>query len=127
MIQTLTYITNADQSIIEKFIKRTSAAGISTTIMNRSGKGTILEASWDDAVIAHKISLSKKENIGCPPKELTYEGKPVTCASVYSLRNKGISDARIAELLDVSESTITRRRKRHMKEGNFHADSKTRF
>lgn len=127
MIQKFTYITNGEQSVIDKFVRRISAAGISTTIVGRSGKNTMLESRWDDAVIAHKISLSKRENIGCPPKELTYEGKPVTCASVYGLRSQGVSDARIAELLDVSESTITRRRKKHLKEGNFYANSKTRF
>lgn len=127
MIQKLTYITNGEQSIVDKFVRRISAAGISTTVIGRSSKGTMLESRWDDAIVAHKISLSKRENIGCPPKELTYEGKPVTCSSVFRLRSQGVSDARIAELLDVSESTITRRRKKHTEEGNFHANSKTRF
>lgn len=127
MIQKLTYITNEERSTIEKYARRISAAGISTTVIGKSGKSTMLESRWDDAVVTHKISLSKRENIGCPPKELTYEGKPVTCASVFRLRSQGISDARIAELLDASESTITRRRKKHMKEGNFHANSQTRF
>lgn len=87
-----------------------------------------MESSWDDAVFPQKPTLKKKgENVGCPQKEITYNGNPITCSSVYELREKGISDARIAELLDVSESTVTRRRKRHMKEGNFYASSKTRF
>ena len=61
-------------------------------------------------------------------KQIEYKGHSVVCGTIYQLKEvKGFSDYAIATLLNVSESTVWRRRKMHTENGNFHADSTTIF
>ena len=61
-------------------------------------------------------------------KQIEYKGHSVVCGTIYQLKEvKGFSDYAIATLLNVSESTVWRRRKKHMANGNFYNGSTTIF
>lgn len=123
MVQTITCAVNSNNSaVLQQFIKRLSISGIKAHQGQPSEKYTYLQLIWDDA------DIPRHKNAGAKPKKLQYEGKTATCAFVYWLRNeKKLSDAEIASLYDVSESTISRRRKKHMENGCFHEDSTAIF
>lgn len=57
-------------------------------------------------------------------KQIEYKGHSVTCGTIYELKvTKGFSDYAISTLLNVSESTIWRRRKKHTENGDFYDGS----
>lgn len=57
-------------------------------------------------------------------KQIEYKGHSVTCGTIYQLKEvKGFSDNAIATLLNVSESTVWRRRKKHIDNGDFYDGS----
>ncbi|MDE6568259.1 MAG: helix-turn-helix domain-containing protein [Lachnospiraceae bacterium] len=61
-------------------------------------------------------------------KQIEYKGHSVVCGTIYQLKEvKGFSDYAIATLLNVSESTVWRRRKKHMANGDFYEGSTTIF
>lgn len=61
-------------------------------------------------------------------KQIEYKGNPVVCGAIYRLKEaKGFSDYAISTLLNVSESTVWRRRKKHIKNRDYYADSTTIF
>lgn len=61
-------------------------------------------------------------------KQIEYKGHSVTCGTIYELKiTKGFSDCAISTLFNVSESTIWRRRKKHIENGDFYAGSTTIF
>ena len=61
-------------------------------------------------------------------KQIEYKGHSVVCGTIYQLKEvKGFSDYAIATLLNVSESTVWRRRKKHMANGEFYNGSTTIF
>ena len=94
------------------------SAGVQTKHLQSDSKLNYFESSWDDA------DSPAKKNPGPPSKELKYNGEAVTCGTIYQLRNKkNLSDARIGALFDMSESTITRRRKKHIANGDFYDGS----
>ncbi|MCM1219308.1 MAG: hypothetical protein NC548_32920 [Lachnospiraceae bacterium] len=74
------------------------------------------------------LGKSGSKKAGAKPKQLIYNGEPVTCGFVFQLRNvKNLSDAEIGLIFDISESTIARRRKKHSAEGSFYAGSTVIF
>ena len=61
-------------------------------------------------------------------KQIEYKGHSVTCGAIYQLKEvKGFSDYAIATLLNVSESTVWRIRKKHLENGDFYDGSATIF
>lgn len=65
---------------------------------------------------------------GAPRKKFyTEDGETINCGMVHLLKQKGYSDAAVADMLGVSESTVIRRRKEHTERGEFYADSETAF
>ena len=61
-------------------------------------------------------------------KQIEYKGHSVTCGAIYELKVvKGFSDDAISTLLNVSESTVWRRRKIHTENGDFYDGSTTIF
>ena len=65
--------------------------------------------------------------IGIQINHLKSEGK-LNYGTIYQLRNhKYLSDAEIGSLFDISESTVTRRRKKHISNGNFYDGSNIVF
>ena len=61
-------------------------------------------------------------------KQIEYKGDSVTCGAIYELKGtKGFSDYAISTLLNVSESTVWRRRKIHTENGDFYDGSTTIF
>lgn len=57
-------------------------------------------------------------------KQIEYKGHSVTCGAIYQLKEvKAFSDYAIATLLNVSESTVWRRRKQHTENGDFYEGS----
>lgn len=130
MIHNLTYILQADdKDIFHQLESRLYLVGIQTRHLKSSDKYSYFELSWDDTDIP---SLHKKNNhsrnAGAKPKQLLYNGNPATCGFIFQLRNvKNLSDAEIGMIFDVSESTIARRRKKHLSEGTFYEDSSIIF
>lgn len=128
MIQKLTCALNSnDDILIQQFTDRLLLIGIHSEKLKPSDKYCYFEITWDDS----DTNLPLKHNIrnaGAKPKILQYNNSPVTCSLVYQLReNKHLSDAQIAALLDTSESTICRRRKKHFLNNSFYEGSKTIF
>lgn len=122
MVHTLIFAANSNEDTLQQFQNRLSTAGVQTKHLQSDGKLNYFESSWDDA-----DSMAKK-NPGPPSKELKYNGESVTCGIIYQLRNKkNLSDSRIGSLFGISESTITRRRKKHISNGDFYDGSTTVF
>lgn len=130
MIQSFTYFVDSKNFEIQKrFEARLSLVGIQTKQLNSSDKYCYFEAVWDDADIPEiHIKSNRSRNAGAKPKPLIYNGEPATCGFIYKLRGeKNLSDAEIGMIFDVSESTIARRRKKHLANGNFYDGSKVIF
>ena len=128
MIQKLTCALNSnDDILIQQFTDRLLLVGIHSEKLKPSDKYCYFEITWDDS----DTNLPLKHNIrnaGAKPKELQYNNSPATCGLIYQLRShKHFSDAQIGAMLDVSESTICRRRKKHISDGNFYNESNTIF
>lgn len=128
MVQKLTCALNSNNDIvIQQFTDRLLLVGIHSEKLKPSDKYCYFEITWDDS----DTNLPLKHNIrnaGAKPKELLYNNSPLTCGLVYQLRNqKHFSDAQIGAMLDVSESTICRRRKKHISDCNFYEGSNTIF
>lgn len=130
MVQKIIYaIYPESEYTVQKFMDRLKIAGIYTNRIKSSGKYDYFESSWDDKEIP-LLSVQKGNcrNAGAKMKQLEYKDKPVTCGSVYFLKEqKNLSNEEIGELFQVSESTISRRIKKHSADGNFHENSKTIF
>lgn len=129
MIHKVMFAVNPeDDSAVLKFLDRLLIAGIHTKQINCSDKYKCFESIWDDSDNLNFTMEKNSRNAGAKPKELKYNGKPVSCGSVYLLKKqKHLSDAELGELLDVSESTISRRIKKHLSDGNFFENSRTIF
>ena len=122
MIHTIIFAANSNEDTLQQFQSRLLSAGIQTKHLQSDGKLNYFESSWDDA------DSPVKKNSGPQSKELTYNGEAVTCGTIYQLRNKkNLSDSRIGALFGISESTITRRRKKHVSDGDFYDGSTTVF
>lgn len=128
MIHKLTCALNSnDTTLIQQFVERLLLIGINLEQLKSSDKYSYFEATWNDSDTNLPLKLNAR-NAGAKPKTLQFNNSPVTCSLVYQLREyKHLSDAKIAEMLDVSESTICRRRKKHSLNGSFHEGSKTIF
>lgn len=128
MLQKILYaIYPEDNFAVQKFMERLALAGVQTEEIESSGKYAYFESSWEDTEIPEQF-LKNSRNAGAKMKQLEYKGKPVACASVYLLKKqKNLSNAQIGELFEVSESTISRRIKKHSADGNFHERSKVMF
>ena len=130
MIQKIIYAVNSsDDNLLSQFIDRLSRAGIQTKqLESAAGKYSYFESVWNNAAEILPLPKRNHHTAGAKPKKLQYNGKSVTCGFIYLLRTQHhLSDAEIGALLDVSESTIARRRKKHSSDGNFYADSDTIF
>lgn len=130
MIQKITYVVNTnDKDILQQFIKRLSFAGIQSKHLKSSDKYNYYESYWSDSDspdLQYKNHNTK--SAGAKTRQLKHNGKSVTCGFVYELRHtKNLSDAEIASLFDISESTIFRRRKKHLSDGTFYENSDTIF
>ncbi len=119
-------VNSRDGFTIQKFIDRIQIVGIQTKQIKSSESYVCFEATWDSSVSGN--ATTNPRNAGAKLKGLKYNGKSVNCGSVYLLKyQKHFSNSEIAQLFNVSESTINRRIKRHFADGNFHADSKVIF
>lgn len=130
MLHKISYaVMSDDTDILQQFESRLAIVGIQVNLIKSSDRYSYFEASWDDADIpCQPFKNSRSRNAGAKPKQLIYNGSPVTCGFVFQLRNnKNLSDAEIGLIFDVSESTISRRRKKHLSDGNFYKDSSTIF
>ena len=130
MVQKIIYAVYPESEwAMQNFIERMIFAGVQTKKIKSSDKYNFYESSWDDSEIS-KLNMQKKNprNAGAKQKELNYNGKPVLCSTVFLLKSqKKVSNTQIANLFDVSESTISRRIKKHTEDGNFHEKSKVIF
>ncbi len=122
-------IKKEDVVFMQQFIERLQCVGVQTGKINDTEKYTYYESSWDDAdIFKAPVKEHNPRNAGAKPKEIKYKGNPVSCGFIYLLRTKKhLSDAEIGMLFDISESTVSRRRKKHMEEGNFYECSKVIF
>lgn len=129
MIHKLTCALNSNNDFItQQFIDRLLLVGIHSTQLKPSDKYCYLEVAWDDSNTSLSAKSHNIRNAGAKPKILQHNGSPVTCGLVYQLRNqKHLSDAQIGAMLDVSESTICRRRKKHLSNGSFYEGSNIAF
>jgi len=118
-----------DAKVVPQFTDRLLLVGIQTSLIKSIKEYSYYEFSWDDAdVLEVSLKEHNARNAGAKPKELFYKDKPVSCGFIYLLRTqKHMSDAEIGFLFDVSESTILRRRKKHMENGDFCENSKVVF
>lgn len=118
-----------DAKAVQQFTDRLLLVGIQTSLIKSTEKYSYYESSWDDAdVLEVPLKEHNARNAGAKPKELFYQDEPVSCGFIYLLRTqKHLSDAEIAFLFDVSESTISRRRKKHMESGDFCENSEVVF
>lgn len=128
MIQKLTLAVNSnDDILIQKFTDRLLLVGIHPEQLKSSDKYSYFEITWNDSDTGLPLKHNTR-NAGAKPKELLYNNSHVTCGLVYQLRSqKHLSDVQIGTILDVSESTICRRRKKHLSDGNFYEGSNTIF
>lgn len=130
MVQRIMYaIYPESEYTVQKFMDRLKIAGIYTNRIKSSDKYDYFESSWDDKEIP-LLSVQKGNcrNAGAKLKQLRYNGKAVPCGFVYLAKSqKKLSNAQIGELLGASESTISRRIKRHLEDGDFHEKSKVIF
>lgn len=130
MLHNLTYILNSEnQEILRLFEAKLSLVGIHTKHIKSSDRYHYFEASWDDTdILDRHLKNSRSQNAGAKPKQLLYNGNPATCGFIFQLRNiKNLSDAEIGMIFDVSESTISRRRKKHLSNGDFYENSNIIF
>ena len=119
-------VNSMDDFAIQKFIDRIQSAGIQTSQIKYSESYKCFEATWDSN-ISEQITTNPR-NAGAKQKQLRYNGKTVSCGSVYLVKSqKNLSNAQIGQLFQVSESTISRRIKKHTEDGNFHEKSKVIF
>ena len=122
MVHTIVFATNTNEDTLQQFQSRLLSAGVQTKHLQSDSRLNYFESTWDDA------DSPAKKNPGPQSKELKYNGEAVTCGTIYQLRNKkNLSDARIGALFGMSESTITRRRKKHISDGDFYDGSTTVF
>lgn len=127
MIHKIIFATNSDEDTLQQFQNRLFMVGLQTNRLKSEGKLNYFESVWDDAD-SIKLTSKGNKNVGAKPKQLTYNGESVTCGTIYQLRNyKHLSDAEIGSLFDISESTITRRRKKHISNGDFYDGSSIVF
>lgn len=128
MVQRIMYaIYPEDNFAVQKFMERLALAGVQTEEIESSGKYAYFESSWEDTEIPEQF-LKNSRNAGAKMKQLRYNGKAVPCGAVYLAKSqKSLSNAQIGELFEVSESTISRRIKKHSADGNFHEGSKVMF
>lgn len=125
MIHKIIFATNSNEDSLQQFQNILLMAGVQTKHLKSENKLNCFESTWDDA---NSPKMVFKGNAGAKPKQLTYNGESVTCGVVYQLRNcKYLSDAEIGSLFDISESTITRRRKKHISNGDFYDGSSIIF
>ena len=129
MVQKLTCALNSnDDILIQYFLSRLLLANIQAKILKSSDKYSYIDITWDDSDTDLSVKKHNIRNAGAKSKELQYNNSPATCGLIYKLRNEQhLSDAQIAALLNVSESTICRRRKKHFSDGCFYEGSKTIF
>lgn len=127
MIHKIIFATNSDEDTLQQFQNMLLMVGIQINHLKFEGKLNYYESIWDDAN-SSKMASKGNVNSGAKPKQLIYNGEPVSCGTIYQLRNyKHLSDAEIGSLFDISESTVTRRRKKHISNGNFYDGSNTVF
>ena len=130
MIQKITYVINSnDMDILQQFTNRLSMVGIQTKQIKSSDKYIYCESCWSDLDTPNlQSNKHNSRNSGAKPKQLIHNAKPVDCGFIYQLKySKNLSDAEIASLFGISESTIFRRRKKHLADGNFYEGSETIF
>ena len=127
MVHKLIFAVNSrDDSTVQNFVDRIQSAGIQISQIKYTESYKCFEATWDSN-ISGQITTNPR-NAGAKQKQLRYNGKTVSCGSVYLAKSqKNLSNAQIGELFQVSESTISRRIKRHSADGNFYEGSKTIF
>ena len=126
MCKLLFAVNSRDGFTIQKFIDRIQIVGIQTKQIKSSESYVCFEATWDSSVPGN--ATTNPRNAGAKLKQLRYNGKAVPCGSVYLAKSqKKLSNAQIGELFGVSESTISRRIKRHLEDGDFHEKSKVIF
>lgn len=114
---------------VQGFMERLVLAGIQTEEIKSSGKYSYFESSWNDSYIPKSNMQNKNlRNAGAKLKDLKYNGKSLSCGYVYLWKyQKHLSNLKIGQLFGVSESTISRRVKKHLKNGNFYEESKVIF
>lgn len=131
MIQKITCAANTTDSLIfQQFVNRMLLSGIVVDNIKHLSKYIYFDVHWDDTDMLKTSAIQKSNhgNAGAKPKKLTYEGNAATCGLVWNLRTQGhLSDADIGLVLGASESTICRRRKRHMANEEFFENSECIF
>lgn len=130
MVHTVTCaIKSSDGLIVQQFVDRLAAVGIKATDQTPSGsRYTYFDLHWDDEDTQTASRHRATHRAGAKPKKLLYDGKQATCGLVWHLReNEYLSDAAIGLVLDASESTVARRRKKHLADGDFYKDSDVIF
>ena len=119
-------VNSRDDFTVQNFVDRIQSAGIQTSQIKYKESYKCFEATWDSSVSGN--ATTNPRNAGAKLKQLRYNGKTVPCGSVYLAKSqKKLSNAQIGELFGVSESTISRRIKRHSADGDFHERSKVIF
>jgi hypothetical protein len=109
-------INTNDENIVQQFKNRMASAKIQVSALAASdSRYTYFRLEWNGELHRNKA--------GAKPKKLFIDGKEADCGIVWRLRNEGLSDAGIAEIFDIGESTVTRRRKKHQADGEFYDGS----
>lgn len=120
-------VGSVDNSAVQKFLNRIQNVGIQTRKVKSSDSYICFQSVWDDSNIP-EIFIQNPRNAGAKLKQLRYNGKTVSCGFVYLLKcQKNLSNAEIGQIFNVSESTISRRIKKHSADGNFYENSKKIF
>lgn len=109
-------INTNDENLIQQFKNRMSSARIQVSALKAAdSRYTYFRLQWDDNI--------HRKKAGAKPKKLFLDGKEADCGLIWKMRDEGISDAGIAAIFDISESTVTRRRKKHQADGDFYDGS----
>lgn len=109
-------INTNNEIIIQQFKQRMAAARIQADALPAAdSRYTYFRLEWDDNI--------QRQKAGAKPKKLFLDGKEADCGLIWKMRDEGISDAGIAAVFDIGESTVTRRRKKHQTDGDFYAGS----
>ena len=129
MVHTITCaIKSNDGLIVQQFVGRLAAVGIKAADQTPpDSKYTYFNLCWDDEDTQTASRHRATHRAGAKPKKLLHDGEQATCGLVWRLRDGGMSDAAIGLVLDAAESTISRRRKKHMADGDFYFGSEVVF
>lgn len=117
MVNITCAVNTLNENILQDFKKKMAASRIHVTDIPQQANSRYVyfRLEWDNDL--------PRQKAGAKPKKLFFKGKEADCSLIWKFRMEGLSDAEIAAVLDIGESTVRRRRKKHLEDGDFYEGS----